>query len=147
VERLRRDGLSLIAKARFGRWQLTPDWIVIDKKGSVAPAPQAPPRFGFDAIRVPLYLVWGHEATMQRLAAVLNFWSAFAEKPVPAWVDVTDGTIAPYPAPGGFHAVMELVHARLSADPPPLPMIQDQDDYYSASLILLADLARKATAR
>jgi endoglucanase len=143
--RVRRDGLSLLAKARFGQWRLTPDWIAIDKKGDVAPAAQVPPRFGYDAIRVPLYLVWGREATTQRLAAVINYWNTFTDKPVPAWVDVTDGSLAPYPAPSGFHAVIELVNDRLSAKPLPLPAIQDGDDYYSASLILLAGLARKAT--
>ncbi|HWB47588.1 MAG TPA: glycosyl hydrolase family 8 [Stellaceae bacterium] len=145
--RVRRDGLSLLAKARFGAWKLTPDWIAVDKKGDVAPASRVPPRFGYDAIRVPLYLVWGREATAPRLAAVVKFWKAFTDKPVPAWVDVTDGATAPYPAPNGFHAIMELVDARLDAKPPPLPVIQDGDDYYSASLILLADLARRAAGR
>jgi endoglucanase len=145
--RLRRDGLSLLAKARFGQWKLTPDWIAVDNKGNVTPAPQVPPRFGYDAIRVPLYLVWGREATAQRLAPVINYWNTFTDKPVPAWVDVTDGSVAPYPAPSGFHAVIELVRARFNPKPPPLPMIQDSDDYYSASLILLANLARKDTGR
>lgn len=144
--RLRRDGLSLLAKARFGQWKLTPDWIAIDKKGDVTPAAQVPPRFGYDAIRVPLYLVWGREATAQRLAPVINYWNAFTDKPAPAWVDVTDGSFAAYAAPSGFHAVIDLVNARLSRKPPPLPVIQDSDDYYSASLILLAGLARRATA-
>jgi endoglucanase len=144
-ERLRRDGLSLLAKAPFGQWKLTPDWIAIDRKGEVAPAAQVPPRFGYDAIRVPLYLVWGREATTQRLAPVINYWNAFTDKPVPAWVDVTDGSFAPYPAPSGFHAVIDLVRARFNPKPPPLPLIQDSDDYYSASLILLAGLAQRAT--
>lgn len=145
--RLRHDGLSLLAKARFGQWQLTPDWIAIDKKGGIAPAAQVPPRFGYDAIRVPLYLVWGRDATRLRLAAMINYWNTFTDKPVPAWVDVTDGSFAPYAAPSGFHAVIELTQARLNPKPPPLPVVQDTDDYYSASLILLANLARKANGR
>jgi endoglucanase len=141
--RLRRDGLGLLAKARFGEWQLTPDWVALDKLGRVTPAP--PPRFGFDAIRVPLYLIWGREATAQLLASDIKFWNAFTDKPVPAWVDVTDGSTASFAAPSGFQAVIALVRSRSdAANALPLPQIGDNDDYYSASLILLAGLARDA---
>jgi len=143
---LRRDGLGLLAKARFGAWELTPDWVAIDKDGAVTPAPQLPPRFGFDAIRVPLYLIWGREATAQRLAPVMKYWNGFTDKPVPAWVNVTDGTLAPFPAPSGFYAVIDLARARLHAKAPPPPQIDDTDDYYSASLILLSGLARDPAA-
>lgn len=126
------------------------------------------PRFGFDAIRIPLYLIWGGEATHQRLAAMLRFWDGFTDKPIPAWVDVTDGSLAPFPAPAGFQAIVQLTRAEFAAKakarpakpvavvvaaaPAPviddsLPQISDKDDYYSASLILLAGLAQQAVAR
>ena len=142
--RLRSDGLRLLAKARFGQWELPPDWVAIDKAGEVAPASSQPPRFGFDAIRIPLYLIWGREATPQRLASELKFWNGFSDKPVPAWVDVTNGSLAPFPAPNGFQAIMQLARSRFQARALPLPQIGDGDDYYSASLILLAGLARQA---
>jgi endoglucanase len=142
--RLRYDGLRLLAKARFGEWGLTPDWIVVDKAGDVAPASQLPPRFGFDAIRIPLYLIWGHEATAQRLGADIQFWNGFAGKSIPAWVDVTNGNFAPFPAPNGFQAIIDLARLRLRETTPEFPQIDDKDDYYSASLILLAGLARRA---
>ncbi len=142
--RLRYDGLRLLAKARFGEWNLTPDWIVIDKAGDVAPASQLPPRFGFDAIRVPLYLIWGYEATAQRLGADIKFWNGFTDKPIPAWVDVTNGHLAPFAAPNGFQAIIDLTRLRLHETAPQFPQIDDHDDYYSASLVLLAGLARRA---
>src|ERR1700722_2679385 len=61
--RLQRDGLALLAKARFGQWALTPDWVTLGERGQVSSETGLPPRFGFDAIRIPLYLVWGREAT------------------------------------------------------------------------------------
>ena len=157
---LLRDGLKLLAQARFGQWQLTPDWIAIDKAGAITPASNPPPRFGFDAIRIPLYLVWGGEATPWRLASDIKFWDGFTDKPIPAWVDVTNGNIAPFPAPTGFQAIIQLARAHSVAEralptakaspaavtPPALPQIGDHDDYYSASLILLAQLASSAVA-
>lgn len=145
--RLRSDGLTLLAKARFGQWELTPDWVTISDGGQVALDASQPARFGFDAIRIPLYLIWGSEATATRLAADLRFWNDFADKPIPAWVDVTDGSVAPFAAPSGFQAIIQLTRSWHTAKPPPLPEIGDQDDYYSASLILLAGLARHATGR
>jgi endoglucanase len=145
--RLRRDGLAILAKAGFGEWDLPADWVVVDKTGGVVPYAQLPPRFGFDAIRIPLYLIWGREATSQRLAALLKFWNGFADKPVPAWIDVTSGATAPFPAPSGFQAVIDLTRSRFHAKAPPLPQISDNDDYYSASLILLSGLARDAVGR
>jgi endoglucanase len=145
--RLRRDGLGLLSKARFGQWDLPTDWVAVDKAGNVAPAPALPPRFGFDAIRIPLYLIWGHLATDQRLAPMIKFWNGFSDKPTPAWVDVTNGATAPFPAPSGFQAIIDLTRSYSRAEPPPLPEIADNDDYYSASLILLSGLGRDAVSR
>lgn len=146
-DRLRRDGLSLLARARFGRWGLPTDWVTVGNDGGVTPAANLPPRFGFDAIRIPLYLIWGREATASRLAPDLRFWSGFTAKPVPAWVNVDDGSVAPFPAPDGFQAVIQLTRSWPSPNPLALPEIADNDDYYSASLILLAALASEATRR
>lgn len=146
--RLRRDGQRLLARSRFGEWGLPVDWVSVDKGGKVVPdAQQQQPRFGFDAIRIPLYLIWGGAATAQLLAPMMKFWDGFGDKPVPAWIDVTSGAVAPFPAPSGFLAIIGLVRARLHAKPPALPLIAGTDDYYSASLILLADLAQRATGR
>lgn len=147
--RLRRDGLALLARARFGQWGLTTDWVTLSGNGRVSPAANLPPRFGFDAIRIPLYLVWGGAGTPQLLSAERNYWGAFAdiEKPIPAWVDVTNGSVAPFPAPTGFQAIIQLVQPHHDLKAAPLPEIGDKDDYYSASLTLLAGLARLATGR
>jgi endoglucanase len=144
--RLGRDGLDLLARARFGRWGLTPDWVAINSDGAVAPRAGQPARFGFDAIRIPLYLIWGGAATPDRLAAELRFWAAFPGRPIPAWIDVADDSVAPYPGPPGFQAIIALTRGFAAQTPPPLPPLVDGDDYYSSSLILLAGLARRAVA-
>jgi endoglucanase len=146
-QRLRRDGLALLAEARFGRWGLTPDWIDIDKKGAVVPAAKFPTRFGFDAIRIPLYLIWGGEATLERLASYLDFWNDYGRKPAPAWTDVNDNSVAPYAGSTGFQAITQLARGFGRPEPPALPTIADNDDYYAASLTLLAAIAQRDIAR
>lgn len=144
--RLRAHGLRLLADGRFGRWGLTPDWIDIGNKGSLAPAAKFPARFGFEAIRVPLYLIWGREASPERLASYLDFWNDFGPKPAPAWTDVNNNSLAPYVGSTGFQAIAQLARDYGRPNSPPLPTIGDNDDYYSASLTLLATLAQSETA-
>jgi endoglucanase len=116
--------------------------VSIEADGSVVPAPGIPPQFGFAAIRIPLYLVWSRQATPARLAPYLDFWSSFAEKPIAAWTDVSNGKIAPFAAPSGMQAVIQLVREWRHPNPTPLLVIGDHDDYYAASLILLSRIAR-----
>jgi endoglucanase len=146
-QRLRRDGLSLLSEARFGRWRLTPDWVDLAGTGSVAPATKFPARFGFDAIRVPLYLMWAGDATAERLASYLDFWNDFGGKPIPAWTDVKDNSVAPYAVPTGFEAIIQLARAFRHPKDAELPTIADNDDYYSASLTLLARVAQREMVR
>lgn len=144
--RLEHDGLRLLADGRFGKWGLTPDWLDIGKDGGLAPAAKFPARFGFEAIRVPLYLVWGRVASLERLASYLDFWNEYGGKPIPAWTDIIDNSVAPYAGSTGFRAVIQLARGYGQANPAPLPAMADNDDYYSASLTLLAALAQRETS-
>ena len=43
---LRQDGTALVLQGRYGRWQLPPDWVKVDRAdGSLGIAPGWPPRF------------------------------------------------------------------------------------------------------
>lgn len=142
--RLRQDGLDLIDDARFGRWGLPPDWLRLTPAGRIEPAAGWPARFGYDAIRIPLYLIWSGLGKPERLAAFRAFWRQYRnERKQPSWTDFSDNKVAPYPASAGFTAVAELVEAVLTAAPPAnaTAMISDANDYYSSSLVLLAGIA------
>jgi endoglucanase len=140
-QRLVNDGVALILEGRFGKWMLPPDWLLLDRANHPQPAPGWPPRFSFDAIRIPLWLVWSRRLTSELYQAFHGFWLSRAGLDVPAWTDLTSGEIASYPASAGFQAVMRLVEATASRATPDLPLILERTNYYDAALIVLSHLA------
>ncbi len=139
--RLDADGLWLLDNAAFGTYRLPPDWLSI---GSQEPriADGWPPYFGFDAVRIPLYLAWRNEAA--RLGRFVSAWQTpqFSGKP-PAWINLKDGSVAPFPSSGGYDAVLTLTQFVSDGmlTKPPFAALADADDYYSASLKLLSNMA------
>lgn len=141
--RLEVDHLALLREARFGHHQLPPDWLALPRNGDrPVPAEGWPQRFSFDAVRVPLLLAWASHATHPAARAAAAFWSSPAFAYVPAWVDLRDGSLAPFPAPAGVIAIHRLLLALLRGErrmvAPPAPA---EEDYYSAALRLLVLLA------
>ena len=63
-----------------------------------------------------------------------------------AWADVNDNSLAPYAGSTGYQAIVQLARGYGQANPPQLPTIGDRDDYYSASLTLLAAIAQRETS-
>lgn len=143
-DRLISDGLTVARDAQFGEQSLPTDWVRIDASGAVAPDPGRPPRFGFDAIRAPLYLVWGGVTGQASATTAARYWRRFEGErwPPPAWVDVESGAVAEFPLSAGGEAV-----ARLVADLPARSSLLGSKskavhgDYYSAVLGLLAERA------
>lgn len=50
-----RDGLVILGRTKMGPRNLPPDWVSL--RGAPTPADGFDPRFGYDALRIPLYLV------------------------------------------------------------------------------------------
>lgn len=146
-KQLERDGLWLLDKAAFSRHGLPPDWLLHGNQ-ELTIAEGWPPHFGYEAIRIPLYLAWrGDRARLGRFVAA---WRSprFGGRP-PAWINLVDESIAPYPSSGGYRAVAALTEfvAGGAAGPMPHARLVDSDDYYSASLKLLSNMAARENAR
>lgn len=138
---LTRDGLSLLAAGRFGRWALPPDWLRISSgSGALAPIVGRGDRFGYDAIRVPLNLVWGGRITHPIVAAAARFWCHPDHPYLPAWTRFIDGQISPYPAGIGVLAITRLTLMDRSgvAAAAAMPRVDAAQHYYDAVLTLLA---------
>ena len=143
------DGLALMRDGRFGRWMLPPDWLQVSRtSGTLEPANGWPPRFSYDAIRVPLYLSWAGRTPMSVDEAFRAYWAQQLPDP-PAWVDLVTGEVAPYAAPPGMRAVGEFSLAPIAVPdvPPSFPSAATAPDYYSAALILLARIAWQESHR
>ena len=143
---VQRDGRRIVDQARFGKWELPADWLRVPRDGSaISPAPGWPPRFGFDAIRIPLWYTWQNLPVGHLRQALGRYWSSFPGDSFPAWVDVATNETAPYPAPPGMVAVARLTRAAMGdRAPPELPKVADAGSYYDAALILLSSLAWRA---
>ena len=144
---LERDGLWLLDNAAFALHGLPPDWLLYGNQ-QFRIAEGWPPHFGYEAIRIPLYLAWRGDRA--RLGRFLAAWRSprFGGRP-PAWINLVDGSTAPYPSSGGYRAVAAVTEfvAGGAAGPLPYAQLLASDDYYSASLKLLSNMAARENAR
>ena len=143
--RLQRDGRSLLERGRFGRWFLPPDWLRIGKANAVlSVAPDWPPRFSYDAIRIPLWWSWQKLPVGAAMQSVEHFWSAFPPGAAPAWVDLKTNGLAPYTATPGMTAIMRLTRmASGGGGQTNPPTVASTSNYYDAALILLSRIAER----
>jgi endoglucanase len=132
-----RAGLTFVADARFGPRHLTAEWVALGGE-ALAPAEGFPAHFGYNAIRVPLYLAWSHEWRRAHLAPYAALWGEQA----PSVVDLTTGTTVEPLSNPGYGAVAALVACALEgtklADRFKAPA---DEPYYPATLHALALVA------
>ncbi|MBK1649242.1 glycosyl hydrolase family 8 [Rhabdochromatium marinum] len=150
------SGQALLGELQFGRWKLPPDWVTWEPQAGFALPDQFPPRFGYDAVRVPLYWVWHGQTTGHELDQLAAYWHAQQDWSwAPDWVDLKTDAISSNPAPSGIAAIAALTQFAVVNGTDgdgaallrlvPLPTNQDAGlDYYSASLRLLTGIAGRA---
>ncbi len=139
---LEESGHQLLREARFGTWSLPSDWLEVSRRdGRLRIAAGRPPRFSWDALRVPLNLAWqAHAPELARPA--VQFWAdpRHAHHP-PAWTDLQTNAIAPYPGHAGVRAVQHASRAALRLPSDTAPRVAQAPDYYGAALVLMGMMA------
>ena len=144
-EELARSGTDILGYAYFGRWRLPPDWLRLSDP--VVPAGPAPERFVFDAVRIPLYLLWSGRETDALLKPYREFWGSFAAAPrVPAWTNLKDDSVDSHGASQGIRAIAQAVAEHPDARAEKLPDLDPEQSYYSAVLLLLTKMALRDRA-
>ncbi|MCB4810158.1 glycosyl hydrolase family 5 [Methylovorus menthalis] len=144
-DQLGQSGITLIGESHFGKWQLPTDWVQLGNK--VIPAPGFPAQFGYDAVRVPLFIMWGKKASASVLAPFQAFWGHYQKTPyVPPTVSIENDAIAPYGAASGILNIADMTCRYPALQIRPEYPINTQD-YYSATLLLLADMMVEEQSR
>ena len=134
---LSESGLKLIELSRFGTRGLPTDWISLKGK-KLTPANGFAPVFGYNAIRIPLYLAWGRIGQRKHLAPFTALWSHAA----PAVIDVAQAKVTE-PLPGVGYGSLEALTA-CASDGRRIPddvRTAPPDHYYPTTLRLLVLIA------
>lgn len=144
-QRVLADSVRLLEKSIFSRHKLPADWVALEN-GRIAVDRARSPFFGYEAIRVPLYLAW--HGDRRRLAAFSDYLQ-FVEDAgyLPRRVNLVDETVAADEAPAGFYAVMGRCAERLGRPALAAGLFQkaaeriarEPEDYFSNTLYLLAN--------
>lgn len=137
-DKLIASGQTLLQKARFGRWQLPPDWLDIKNDHNLSPAKTN--RFGYDAVRIPLYLVMGNMSS-DILTPFAKYWG-FYRGYTPAWTLLNDNVMDSFGAGSGISAVKQVtLFATKHIESVHFATLDKNQDYYSATLLLLSKLS------
>ena len=132
------DGERLLSQASQNKSGLASDWMWLSEQGISAQGSMNQ-HYGYNACRVPLHLVWHKNSDAALLSPYLTFWQ---QDPVPATIDVVTGDEASYPWSRGMQTVAELVQFTTGqASTAPSFALGKEQDYFSASLILLSEMA------
>lgn len=139
-DELTKAGKNILQYARFGRWGLPPDWLLLGEK--VKPAGGLTERFGYNAVRIPLYLIWGRQESEILLMPYRDFWGYFAGgRFMPTWTNFEDDSVDSYDASAGIRAIAQWVTS-FPKTPSVQPVaINEQQGYYSTMLLLLSKMA------
>ncbi|RFB79063.1 endoglucanase [Methylovirgula sp. 4M-Z18] len=135
-EGLSRQGQDLIRRARFSPDQLPADWISL-KTAEPAPAAGFEPRFSYDAIRIPLYLLRANITDRTLLEPFAQSWAKAGG--IPAIVRFADANALEPLIEPGYRMIAASVKCALDHSPIP-PELRDPEprQYYPATLYLLA---------
>lgn len=141
------SGKWLLQQNRFGIHQLPADWVEL-VSGTLQLSSKFPPRYSYDAVRIPLHLAWSRAGiSPTELSPYQDYWSH--TKPPPAWLDLETDRGSEFSWNTGMAAIATLAqyraHARAGALKLPRPGWND--GYYAWSLTLLAHIAAMETAR
>jgi endoglucanase len=135
------SGLQLIDQAKFGPARLPTNWISL-AAGAVSPAKGFPNVFGYDAVRIPLYLGWARPAEKERLAVFARLFEA-----PPAVIDVDTGKpTEPLRGPG-FAAIARFTRSLIDGAEIPQSLWNVEPKFYYPTTLHILSLIASLDAR
>ena len=132
--KLRDDGIALINELRFGPKQLPADWVSL--KPSPKPASGFPAEYGYNALRIPLYLARGGVTDRQLLSRFRQATSGVND--AIATVDLHSGTTRTNLSDPGYRIVNHILACVVDKTALPADVKQFTPTlYYPSTLHLL----------
>ncbi len=138
--RLVESGISLLRSSRFGPAKLPAEWESL-QGAKLAPAPGFPAEFGYNALRIPLYMAMAGVGERSDYQPFVTLWGkSFAPLSV---ISLASGTASRSMAEPGYSAVAALVscvvdHTKFA---PQIRIFNPQQNYFPATLQMLSLLA------
>jgi endoglucanase len=128
---------------------LVPDWVQVSPAG-LAPADGFSANAGYEAIRVPLFLIWSGQTGHPAVTNMTRFYERTLRpgQPVPTIIEPVSGMVLEASPDPGYQAVAGLVACagqpgQVGARIPPF---QPAQPYYPATLQLFAMIAANTTS-
>jgi endoglucanase len=132
-----RAGLSLLQQATSGRAGLPADWISVRNRVQIQPAEGFPPEFGYNSLRIPLYLLRAGMTNVEWLRTLGRRWSADTEGV--AVVNVSTGRVRERLTDQGYVALAAVLACALDGKPVPETLKAFEPKlYYPSTLYLLS---------
>ena len=133
-------GMRLIRESRFGPTRLPPEWIAVGSAG-LAPAQAFPSRFSYNAIRIPLYLVWSKKAPRDVLRPFAGLWNEALDLG-PFEVELPSGAALDPLGGSGFKAIVATAKCAADGQKVPTSLLRiGPGSYYSTTLHILSLMA------
>lgn len=137
---LRRSGFALLREAPTGPLGVPPEWLAVGEKRA-APAERFERQFGYNAVRIPLYLAWSHRSPPELLRPFLTMWNRDANIG-PFVIDIENGLAQQPLDAAGYRMIFALVQCVALRRPVQTELATAPNDlYYPATLGLLSTLA------
>ena len=133
------SGLDTLKVAHFGADGLPSEWVSL-KGGAAKPADGFPPQFGYNAIRIPLYLAWAGIGEREHYDPFMTWATRYRGRSI---IDVSTGREAGSFAEGGYGAVGSLTQCAVEgrALDRDAVIARAPENYYPATLRILSILA------
>lgn len=142
------DALKIIGASLYSSLILPPDWLLLTDSGTHISTEKSS-GFGYEAIRVFLYLAWDHSlATVPGVEKLFHYYEGTGRLPV--FVDLVANSLSLDEAPAGFYAI--LARSAEAANKGKLAsrlwqrakmkICAEKENYYSQILFLLAKINR-----
>jgi endoglucanase len=133
--RVWREGVTLLQQATSGRVRLPADWISIQSRMQTQPADGFAPEFGYNSLRIPLYLLRAGMTDLEWLRALKQRWSAESEGV--AVVNVVTGQVRERLHDKGYTILSAALACALDGTPVPDAMRTFEPQFYYPSTLYL----------